>query len=107
MVTLSFPAYLSNKSDIAINAPITTDTLPSLSRASTTSLFLLEEIGTSPFSPVPCLLLVHLKGKRCLGSQPPLLLLLLLLLLLFKTLGCLQEVLTASEPQGMYLGNRY
>ena len=49
---------------------------PSLSSASTTFLFLLEEIGTSLFSPVPCLLLVHLKGKRCLGSQPPLLLLL-------------------------------
>ena len=71
---------------------------PSLSSASTTFLFLLEEIGTSLFSPVPCL-----KGKRCLGSQPPLLLLLLLLLLLFKTLDFLQEVLTVSEPQGMYL----
>ena len=80
---------------------------PSLSSASTTFLFLLEEIGTSLFSPVPCLLPVHLKGKRCVGSQPPLLLLLLLLLLLFKTLDFLQEVLTVSEPQGMYLGNRY
>ena len=26
---------------------------------------------------------------------------------LFKTLDCLQELLTASQPQGMYLRNRY
>ena len=25
----------------------------------------------------------------------------------YKTLDCLQELLIASEPQGMYLGNRY
>ena len=39
---------------------------PSLSPASTTLTFLLEEIGTPLFPPRPSFLLVHLQGQRCL-----------------------------------------
>ena len=54
MVTLSFPVYFQNITDTAPNAP-TQLAQPSLSSASTTFLFLLEQIGASLFSPVLCL----------------------------------------------------